>query len=115
MSRKVKLREVAFVRSGDKGNTSNIGVVPYREEDLPMLAQQLTVDKVRNLFAPVLHGDVTRYQFNGISALNFVMTEALSGGVSRSLGQDLHGKAYASLMLSLEVEIPEDVPLRSER
>jgi hypothetical protein len=115
MSRTVQLREVAFVRSGDKGNTSNVGVVPYREQDLEMLATQLSVEKVRALFAPVLYGDITRYEFHGISALNFVMTEALGGGVSRSLGQDLHGKAYASLMLSLDVEIPDDVPLRSER
>lgn len=115
MSRRVQLREVAFVRSGDKGNTSNVGIVPYREEDLAMLAEQLTVDKVRELFRPVLHGDIQRYQFHGISALNFVMREALGGGVSRSLGQDLHGKAYASLMLSVEVDVPDDVPLRSVR
>jgi len=115
MTRKVQLREIAFVRSGDKGNTSNVGVVPYREQDLPMLAEQLTVERMRELFRPVLHGDVKRYQFHGIAALNFVMTEALSGGVSRSLGQDLHGKAYASLMLSIEVDVPDDVRLRLER
>ena len=114
MARTVQLREVAFVRSGDKGNISNVGVVPYRPEDLPLLSEQVTVERVRDLFAPVLHGDLTRYQFDGISALNFVMTEALQGGVSRSLVQDTHGKAYASLMLSLDIEVPDDLPLRSE-
>lgn len=115
MTKTVKLREVAFARSGDKGDTSNVGVVPYREEDLPLLTQQLTVERVRTLYAPVLQGEITRYELPGIAALNFVMTEALGGGVSRSLGQDLHGKAYASLILDLDIEVPDELPLRSER
>ena len=115
MTKTVKLREVAFARSGDKGNTSNVGVVPYREEDLPLLAEQLTVERIKDLFGPVLHGSVTRYELPGISALNFVLTEALSGGVSRSLGQDLHGKAYASLVLDVDLVVPDDLPLRSDR
>ena len=108
----VKLREIAFARSGDKGNTSNIGVVPYREDDLPLLAAQLTEERMAALFAPVLQGVVTRYRFDGIKALNFVLTDALGGGVSRSLGQDLHGKAYASIVLDLDLEVPDDQPLR---
>lgn len=115
MAKTVKLREIAFARTGDKGNTANLGVVPYRPEDLPLLADQLTVERVKDLFAPVLHGDVTRYQFNGISALNFVMTEALSGGVARSIAHDTHGKAYCSLLLNVDITVPDDQPLRSER
>ncbi|MBW3664280.1 MAG: hypothetical protein KY469_14360 [Actinobacteria bacterium] len=113
--RTVQLREIAFVRSGDKGNTSNVGVVPYEPQHLDLLKEQLTVDRVREHFGPLVRGDVTRYEFSGISALNFVLTEALGGGVSRSLALDTHGKAYASLMLAFEVEVPDDITLRLDQ
>ena len=114
MTKSVKLREIALVRAGDKGNTSNLGVVPYRPEDLALLVEKLTVERVREVFFASLRGDVTRYELPGISALNFVMTEALNGGVSRSLGYDLHGKAYASLLLNIDVDVPDNFSLRSE-
>jgi hypothetical protein len=108
------LREVALVRSGDKGNTSNVGVVPYDAALIDVLREQVTVDRVRALFGPLIHGNITRFEFRGISALNFVLEEALGGGVSRSIAMDTHGKAYASLMLSLEIEVPEGTKLRVE-
>lgn len=101
------LREVAFTRSGDKGDISNIGVVPYRAEDLGWLKEQVTEDRVRALFAGLVQGRVTRYELPGISALNFVLENALSGGVSRSLNLDAHGKSWASLMLSLSIQPPD--------
>lgn len=99
--RTVSLRDVAFARAGDKGNTSNVVVVPYDEDDYDWLREVLTVERVREVFAPLVHGAIERYEVPGIRALNFVMQEALAGGVSRSLGLDLHGKAHASLMLSI--------------
>jgi hypothetical protein len=112
--RTVMLREVALVRSGDKGNTSNIGVVPYDPALYDVVRAEVTVDRVRALFGPLVSGDITRYEFTGISSLNFVLQDALGGGVSRSIAMDTHGKAYASLMLSLEIDVPDGTKLRSE-
>jgi hypothetical protein len=102
---RIPLREIAFARSGDKGDTSNVGVVPYDEADFDRVREQVTVARVRELFAPLVQGEITCYEFPGIKALNFVMTHALGGGVSRTLNMDLHGKTYASLMLRLEIEV----------
>lgn len=110
----VMLREVALVRSGDKGNTSNLGVVPYDPSLFGVVRDEVTVDRVRDLFGPLVGGDITRYELPGVSAFNFVLQDALGGGVSRSIAMDTHGKAYASLLLSLEIEVPEGTKLRSE-
>lgn len=99
----VTLRQVAFVRSGDKGDTLNMGVVPFKESDFDDLKRILTVELVRNTFGPVVHGDIVRYEFNGIKALNFVMQHALDGGVSRSITLDEHGKQKQSLMADIEL------------
>ncbi|MBD1380990.1 AtuA-related protein [Metabacillus arenae] len=101
---KVQLREVAFARSGDKGNTSNVGVIPYNEDDYEWLKRELTVEKVAGLYGELVKGEIRRYEFDGIKSLNFVMEEALSGGVSRSLNLDAHGKSMGNLILRLEIE-----------
>jgi hypothetical protein len=105
MSR-VMLREVAFARSGDKGDTSNIGLVPYRPDDLDWLLDQVTVERVHALFGSEVKGPIHRYTLRGISAMNFVLERALSGGVSRSLNLDAHGKSWGNLLLRMEVEAP---------
>lgn len=102
----VLLREVAYTRSGDKGDTSNIGVIPYREADYGWLKDALTVERVRAVFGALVQGLVTRYELPGISALNFVLEQALSGGVSRSLNLDAHGKSWGNLILRVGVEAP---------
>lgn len=112
---RIPLREIAFARSGDKGDTSNVGVVPYDEADFDLVREQVTIERVRELFAPLVKGEITCYEFPGIKALNFVMTHALGGGVSRSLNMDLHGKAYASLMLRLDIEISPERAARLPR
>lgn len=104
--RKIPLREIAFSRSGDKGDTCNVGVVPFNEEDFDIIKEQVTVERVRELFGELVQGDITRYEFEGIKAINFVMKNALSGGVSRSLNLDAHGKSWSNLMMRLEIEIP---------
>lgn len=101
----VRLREMAFVRSGDKGDTLNMGVVPFNEEHFDLLKRVLTVEKVRETFAPAVRGEITRYEFPGIKALNFVMSGALDGGVSRAITLDEHGKHKQSLMADIELEV----------
>ena len=104
----VTLRELAFIRSGDKGDTLNLGVVPFDEADYELLCRVLTVEKVGETFAPVVAGEITRYEFPGIRALNFVITGALDGGVSRSITLDEHGKHKQSLLADIELNIEED-------
>ena len=104
----MKLREIAHSRTGDKGNTSNISVIAYNAEDYPLLLAQVTAERVRAHFAGVVEGSVVRYELPRIGALNFVMTETLGGGVTRSLALDAHGKSLSSALLDLEIEAPPD-------
>jgi hypothetical protein len=99
----VKLREVAYSRSGDKGDVSNICVFPYRDDDYPWLGERLTADVVKAKFAGLAEGEVTRYDLPSIRGYNFVLTRALEGGVSISLRSDPHGKAYQSLILDIDL------------
>lgn len=97
------LREVALTRSGDKGDTSNICVFPYDDSDYEWLCERVTVEAVAALFGELVKGTVTRYEWPGLKGLNFVLTEALRGGVSNSLLVDPHCKCYQSLLLTLDV------------
>ena len=100
----MKLREVAYSRSGDKGDISNVCVFVYDDRHWDALRRELTVDKVRDKFGSLVKGDIVRYELPGTRGLNFVMTEALAGGVSLSLRADPHGKAYQSLVLDIDVD-----------
>src|SRR5437879_3006096 len=92
---KVLLQHLAHTRSGDKGNTSNIAVIAYAPELYSCLKEQLTADKFKEHYSGVVTGKVTRYEIDGLQALNFVAEGALGGGVSRSLCLDNYGKALS--------------------
>jgi non-ribosomal peptide synthetase component E (peptide arylation enzyme) len=100
----MKLREIAHSRTGDKGNTSNISVIAYEAKDYPLLRQKITAERVKAHFAGIVEGEVVRYELPNIAALNFVMTGALGGGVTRSLALDAHGKSLSSALLDLEID-----------
>lgn len=106
---KILLQHVAHCRSGDKGNTSNISVIAYAPELYPSLKEQLTVDKFKSHYAGVVTGKVTRYEVDGLEALNFVAEGALGGGVSRSLCLDNYGKSLSSRILAFELDIPDNL------
>jgi hypothetical protein len=99
----MKLEAIAHSRTGDKGNISNISVIAYDAADYPFLVQEVTADKVKALFAGIVHGEVVRYECPSLAALNFVMSDALGGGVTRSLALDAHGKCLASAILALDL------------
>jgi hypothetical protein len=99
----MRLREIAFSRSGDKGDVVNVTVIPYSKDDWPLLKERLTVAVVADVFGDLVKGDITRYEMPGICALNFVLRDALDGGVSSSLRLDPHGKSYQSIILEAEV------------
>jgi hypothetical protein len=112
---RVDLRAIAYTRSGDKGETSNICVATYDDADYEWLKAHLGVDVVEQHFGLVVDGAITRYEMPGTKMLNFVMQKALQGGVSRSINLDMHGKSRASLMLGIPLECDPDDPPPSRR
>lgn len=101
----MKLKEIAHSRTGDKGNISIISVIAYKQEDYPLLKEKITEKKLKEYFKDIVHGKITRYEIESIGALNFVMEDALGGGVTRSLAIDMHGKTLGSALLEMEVEL----------
>jgi hypothetical protein len=106
---KIMLQHAAHCRSGDKGNTSNISVIAYAPELYPFLKEQLTAERFKAHYAGVVTGKVTRYDVDGLQALNFVAEGALGGGVSRSLCLDNYGKSLSARVLSFELEVPKSL------
>ena len=102
----VPLIRLAWARSGDKGDTSNIGVIARRPELLPYLLRELTAERVRAYFAHSVKGDVTRHDVPGIHAVNFVLRRALDGGGMASLRNDPLGKAMGQILLAMPVRVP---------
>ena len=105
----MKLRDIAHSRTGDKGNTSNISVIAFDKTHYDFLRAHVTADRVRAHFADIVEGEVTRYELPMIAALNFVLTNALGGGVTRSLALDAHGKGLSSALLDLELPDAPDI------
>ena len=103
------LREIAHARAGDKGDTSNIGVIAYRPHYYALLVQQITVLRVREHFGALVQGRISRYEMPNVEALNFVLENSLGGGVTRSLSLDPHGKSYSALILTMPVTVPDDI------
>ena len=108
--RRVKLLELAHSRAGDKDNTSNISLIPYRVEDYPLWVQVVTAARVRQWMGGSVQGQVVRYKVPSIAGLNFVLEDALGGGVTRSLAMDAHGKSLSSLLLELGIDCPDPDP-----
>lgn len=104
---RIKLREIAHSRAGDKGNVSNLSLVAYKMDDYEVLRKEVTAERVKAHFEGITLGEVTRYELPKIGALNFVMDRALAGGVTRSLRMDIHGKALSPLLLDMEVYYPD--------
>jgi hypothetical protein len=105
MSRRLQLREIAHARAGDKGNRSNVAVFVYDMEHYAAVKAQLTPERLRAEFGSLLRGPIRRYALDHLGGLNFVMDEALEGGVNESLNLDAHGKSWSFLLLGLEVEV----------
>jgi hypothetical protein len=109
MKRLVPLREIAHARAGDKGNRSNVSVWVYDEHHFEAVRAQLTVERVKESFSGVLKGAICRYELPALGGLNFVMDEALEGGVNESLNLDGHGKSWSFMLLGLEIEVEAEI------
>jgi hypothetical protein len=97
------LRDLAHARTGDKGDVCNISLIVFDPRDYPRILERVTPERVRAHFAGMVKGDITRFELPHLGAVNFVMTRALGGGVTRSLALDPHGKSLSSLLLNLDI------------
>ncbi len=104
----VRLGEIAHTRSGDKGDTCNIGVIAYEERHYPVLVNQVTSERVKAHFGELVKGQVERFELPNLGALNFLLHQALGGGGTVSLRTDAQGKTFGAALLSLPLEIPEE-------
>ena len=102
---KVPLSRIAHTRSGDKGDTCNIGVIAYDQKDYPVLVREVTPDRVKRHFGELVKGDVERFELPNLGALNFLLHQALGGGGTVSLRTDAQGKTFGAALLSLEIEV----------
>lgn len=100
----MRIRDIALARSGDKGNRATLSVIARDLEDYPLLERVLTAERVRAHFQGVVQGAVQRYALPHLGAVHFVMSEALGGGVTRSLALDAHGKTLAFAILDVALD-----------
>jgi hypothetical protein len=104
---KIRLTELAHARSGDKGDTANVGVIALRPEWYPLLAKVLTRDRVAAHFRGVITGGVERFELPNLNALNFLLHGALGGGGTVSLKTDAQGKVFSTAMLRMVIDVPD--------
>lgn len=108
-TRIVPLGRIAIARSGDKGDTANIGVIALHETAYPIILNELTTERVKRYFKDISQGEVERFELPNLGALNFLLHESLGGGGTVSLMLDAQGKTFAATLMGLEIEVPVDV------
>ncbi len=104
---KRQLVHIAHARSGDKGDTANIGVIALAPQYYPLLVRELTVERVAEHFRGMITGGVERFELPNLNALNFLLHGALGGGGTISLRTDAQGKTLSTALLRMEIEVPE--------
>lgn len=106
---KVPLYRIALARSGDKGDASNVGLIARNPELFEVIKQQATAERVKEHFREVCRGRVERFEMPNLLALNFILHDSLGGGGTESLKTDAQGKTHAQGMLTLEIDVPEEL------
>src|SRR2546422_746923 len=103
----IQLIELAHARSGDKGDTANVGLIALREDLYPLLVREVTAERVKEHFREICTGAVERFELPNLGALNFLLHESLGGGGTLSLMTDAQGKTFSTALLRMEVEISD--------
>src|ERR1700752_1146596 len=111
----IELFYVAHSRTGDKGDSQTMSLIPYRWEDYALIERQITADAVKKHFGTLTRGSVTRYDLPKLGAFNFVLEETLQGGVNDSLNIDTHGKSRSAHLLAMMGGWPDDHPAFAAR
>jgi hypothetical protein len=105
---KIELLKLAHARSGDKGDTANVGVIALRDEFYPFLVREVTEEKVKEHFGEMVKGAVERFELPNLKALNFLLHESLGGGGTMSLMTDAQGKTFSTALLRMKIEIADE-------
>lgn len=105
---RIRLLDIAHARSGDKGDTANVGVIALKPEWFPILQRELTVERIARHFQGVIEGKVERFDLPNLNALNFLLHGALDGGGTLSLKTDAQGKVFSTALLRMRIDIPDD-------
>jgi hypothetical protein len=109
---RIALRELCGYRAGDKGDIANVAVFADDEATYELLCREVTAERVKAHFGPMVRGTVDRYEARNVLALNFVLHDALGGGGPRSLRSDNLGKTLGGALVRLEIDVPDDVARR---
>lgn len=104
---KVKLLKLAHARSGDKGDTANVGLIAYKPEYYAVLVEQVTAERVKEHFKGICSGPVERFEIPNLGALNFLLHQSLDGGGTLSLKTDAQGKTYSTALLRMEIDVDD--------
>ena len=104
---RIRLYDLAHARSGDKGDTANVGVIARNPDDYPLLAELVTAARVKEHFGDMVRGDVERFELPNLGALNFLLHNALGGGGTVSLMTDAQGKTFSTALLRMEIDVPD--------
>ena len=105
---KVRLLDIAHARSGDKGDTANVGLIALKPEWYPIIEKYVTKDAVTEHFADVIDGPVVRFELPNLNALNFLLHGALDGGGTLSLKTDAQGKVFSTALLRMSIDVPDE-------
>jgi hypothetical protein len=105
---KIQLTQLAHARSGDKGDTANVGLIALREEYYPLLVREVTAERVKKHFTGICKGAVERFELPNLAALNFLLHESLGGGGTLSLMTDAQGKTFSTALLRMYIDIADD-------
>lgn len=106
---KIQLRQLCHARSGDKGDTANIGLIALQERYYPLIARYVTAERVKKHFEGIVLGPVERFEMPNVWALNFLLHRALGGGGTKSLKNDAQGKTLGAALLRMEIDIEETI------
>jgi hypothetical protein len=105
---KIELLKLAHARSGDKGDTANVGVIALKGEFYPLLVREVTAERVKEHFGSMVKGEVDRFELPNLGALNFLLHESLGGGGTLSLMTDAQGKTFSTALLRMKIELSEE-------
>lgn len=105
---RIQLTKLAHARSGDKGDTANVGLIALRDEFYPILVSKVTAERVKEHFKGICKGKVERFELPNLAALNFLLHESLGGGGTLSLMTDAQGKTFSTALLRMEIDIEDD-------
>lgn len=105
---KIELTKLAHARSGDKGDTANVGVIALEDEFYPILVREVTAEKVKEHFGEIVKGEVERFELPNLKSLNFLLHGSLGGGGTLSLMTDAQGKTFSTALLRMHIEISDE-------